>query len=348
MQATLKDSQAFRYQELDSLRGIAALMVVLFHFTMGKAEDELGFKWGTTGVDLFFIISGFVISMSINKVSSGIEFIINRVSRLYPTYWASVTFTFILISAYGLIKGESVRWIDYFGNMTMLQYYLQIPNLDGPYWTMIIEMLFYIFILFLFRFSLLHHILWIGAILCIAIFTLSFFFWNDFTQSLFRAIPLLEFFSLFFAGIIFYKVTTEKSSVVHYLLIGMCLLIQVSLFYHVGKSKTVISQLEYAIMLFIYFSLFTLFANGRLGILVQRPFLFLGKISFALYLTHQYIILGHVLPLLINRLGLNFWISSIFICLPIALLIATLITYFVEIPYSFRMKQMLKMTAKVK
>ena len=341
MQASPKDPQAFRYKELDSLRGIAALMVVLFHFTMGKTEAEYGFKWGITGVDLFFVISGFVISMSINKVSSGVEFVVNRVSRLYPTYWASVTFTFVLITTYGLFKGESIRWIDYFGNMTMFQYYLKISDLDGPYWTMVIEMLFYIFILFLFSFNFLRHILWIGAILTIAIFIFSFFYWSDFTKSIFRAIPLLDYFSLFFAGIIFFKITTEKSNVIHYLLIGMCLLIQVSLFFHLGKPKTGITQFEYTIMLLIYFGIFTLFANGKLVFLIIKPFLFLGKVSFALYLTHQYIILGHVLPLLINHLALNFWVSSILICLPISLLIAALVTHFVEIPYGLKMKRML-------
>ena len=86
-----------RFHELDALRGIAALMVVFFHFTIGRAEAKLGFKLGTTGVDLFFIISGFVIFMSLSKVKSSLDFVINRVSRLYPTYWVSVTFTFILI-----------------------------------------------------------------------------------------------------------------------------------------------------------------------------------------------------------------------------------------------------------
>ena len=88
------ENKSNRYQELDALRGIAAIMVVLFHFTMGRKEANLGFKLGTTGVDMFFIISGFVIFMSINKVKTSGEFIINRISRLYPTYWACVTFTF--------------------------------------------------------------------------------------------------------------------------------------------------------------------------------------------------------------------------------------------------------------
>jgi peptidoglycan/LPS O-acetylase OafA/YrhL len=84
-----------RFQELDALRGIAALLVVVFHFTMHRPQSELGFKYGITGVDLFFIISGFVIFMSINNVNSAKEFVVNRITRLYPTYWACVTTTYI-------------------------------------------------------------------------------------------------------------------------------------------------------------------------------------------------------------------------------------------------------------
>ena len=68
-----------RYQELDALRGIAALFVVFFHFTMGREGLNTFFKLGTTGVDLFFIISGFVIFMSLQKISKGRDFVINRV-----------------------------------------------------------------------------------------------------------------------------------------------------------------------------------------------------------------------------------------------------------------------------
>ena len=42
-----------RYLELDSMRGFASLLVVFFHFTMGRNEAGLGFKLGTTGVDFF-------------------------------------------------------------------------------------------------------------------------------------------------------------------------------------------------------------------------------------------------------------------------------------------------------
>ena len=72
-----------RFQELDALRGLAALMVVFFHFTKGRNEADLGFKLGTTGVDLFFVISGFVILLSIEHIEKSGQFIINRIRLIY-------------------------------------------------------------------------------------------------------------------------------------------------------------------------------------------------------------------------------------------------------------------------
>jgi peptidoglycan/LPS O-acetylase OafA/YrhL len=50
-----------RYDELDVLRGFAALFVLFFHLTLFRNEAKYGFQLGITGVDLFFMISGFVI-----------------------------------------------------------------------------------------------------------------------------------------------------------------------------------------------------------------------------------------------------------------------------------------------
>jgi len=128
------------------MRGIAALLVVLFHLTLSAPEAHYGFELGVTGVDLFFIISGFVILMTVQKAKHWTDFVVSRISRIYPTYWACVTFTAIL-----LLLTQHSPWLwfiwKYGINMTMFQVYLHVPDIDGPYWTMIIEMLFYIFML---------------------------------------------------------------------------------------------------------------------------------------------------------------------------------------------------------
>lgn len=326
-----------RYQELDALRGIAALLVVFFHYTMNRPESELGFKLGTTGVDLFFIISGFVIYMSINRVNSSTHFIINRVSRLYPTYWTCVTITYLLIIIFPSFLNRETplpNFHAYLGNMTMFQYYLRITDIDGPYWTMIIEMIFYIGILILFHFKMLRYLNIIGIVSSILLIILTTFFGHYiFLQKIMNWIPLLQFIPLFFAGTIFHKIYVQKTiNLKYFAILLICLISQISLFNYAGRAHTFIQLNEYAMMLIIYFILFTFFVIGKLKFIVSRWTLFLGEISFALYLIHQYISVNILIPYLTTNLKINFWISAFGICLPIVLSIASIITYFIEIP----------------
>ncbi|WP_339136490.1 MAG: acyltransferase [Candidatus Electrothrix sp. GW3-4] len=336
-----------RFEELDVLRGLAAIMVVFFHYTMGRNQADLGFKLGTTGVDLFFIISGFVILLSLEHVEKSGQFVINRISRLYPTYWASVSITFSMLLLCGIYKMDfsDVSIVQYFGNMTMFQFYLKIQNMDGPYWTMIIEMLFYIFMLIIFHFKFLNHLNKIGVFLIVFIVLLTYFqFDNIWVKRLFYGIPVLQFWPLFFTGILFYKIIKRNiNRIKYYGMIILCLFSQIILFDYSGRSKYFIDFYEYAFMLIFYFSLFTLLVNGRLKFIINSPSLFLGKISFALYLIHQRISLRFIIPFLTKKLSLNFWLSSA-IALFLSIGIATCITYLIEVPCNRKMRKKLYTT----
>ena len=335
-----------RYQELDALRGFAAMFVVFFHLNINTPRLRYGLQFGTTGVDLFFIISGFVIFMSLSKVNNSLDFIINRVSRLYPTYWTVVTFTFILISVSFICRNGYFPMhslVNYFANMTMFHFYLRIPDLDDPYWTMIIEMIFYIGILLLYKFRWLKYINKIGIALSIGVVILTHFFYHIYlVERLIFGIPLLQFFPLFFAGIIFYKIYTNRTSnYQNYLIIILCLACQTALYQYAGRSHLFISHIGYFGILSIYFLLFTLFVNNKLKFIVNKATLFIGKISYALYLSHQYLSLHILVPFLTEKLHINFWIAAIFIVLPIIITVAFLITNFIEVPFRKKMKDTL-------
>lgn len=333
-----------RFKELDALRGIAAVMVVFFHYTMNKDAAALGFKVGTTGVDLFFIISGFVILLSFAKINSSKEFIINRISRLYPAYWTCVTIVFAVLFLYGLYKPgvRDTNIIEYLGNMTMFQFYLNIPDLDGPYWTLIIEMTFYIFMLILFQFKLLKYIISICSIITILVFvSLRCYHHLPWVENIFYWLQLLQFFPLFFSGMLFYKIIKKESNDLYcYILILVCLLCQILLFNYSGRSRGYITIEEYSIMMVLYFSLFTLFVNGKLKFIVNNVSLFLGKISYALYLIHHTISTAFIIPTLVNKLHVNFWLALI-AAFSISVTLATLITFFIEIPYGKKMREKL-------
>lgn len=333
-----------RFQELDSLRGIAVILVVLFHLTMKRKETNLEFNLGVTGVDLFFLISGFVIYFSLTNIKTSKEFIVNRFSRLFPTYWFCVSFTYVLILILSITsyKINHISVSQYLANMTMLQYYFKCKNIDGSYWTMLIELIFYIGILCVFYFKSIKNIKIIGTILTILVLILTIFSGYTYARNILLLIPFLEFTPLFFAGILFYKIYSEKNEKLeNYFLLFMCYLSQIILFKYSVRSVGIISLKEYMLMQAIYFSLFILFVNGKLKFIISKPFLFLGKISFPLYLIHQKISNYFILPLLVNKFHINFWIASLLICLPIVICLATLITNYIEIPIGRKIKEKL-------
>jgi peptidoglycan/LPS O-acetylase OafA/YrhL len=341
-----------RYLELDALRGIAALLVVFFHFTRHRPEADFGFKLFATGVDLFFMISGFVIFMSFAKITKGIEFVINRFCRLYPTYWASVSFSFLIICLTILFRGllpEGSDLLRYLGNLTMFQYYMPVKNLEGAYWTMIIEMLFYILMFLLYKLRLFKWINLIGVCLSIVSLTLVFGFGtSEFAKLVLAYFPLLKFIPLFFAGIVFYKlIADERSGNYFYLLILFYFLCQLALFESTGRSNFGITQYQYILMLLIYFGVFVLFVNQKLSSIVSKLTLFLGKISFALYLIHEHLSHDVLLPLLVDKWQINFWLASVFIVLPAVISVATIITYGVEIPIGKSLKIKLRKLAGI-
>ncbi len=342
-----------RIKELDALRGIAALFVVFFHYSMGKPEANLGFKLGITGVDLFFIISGFVIFLSIQKVSSGLEFFVNRFTRLYPTYWTCVTITALLqllLIFYTSTNPTHLSFYKYLVNLSMFQHYFKVGDIDGPYWTMIIEMLFYIFMLILFVSKKIKYILHVGIGLVVIIGIYSAFLntiYPDFNWDFIYWFHLFTHFPLFLAGIIFFKIMNQDGKwYVNYSLLILCLFVQSSLYDNIPKISMSISNYEYSSMLGLYFLLFILFVNNKLKFIVSKPTLFIGKISFALYLIHQFISIECIIPALEKYVISNFWITSS-IALAISISIASFITYYIEIPLGKKMNTALRIRFKL-
>lgn len=152
---------AARIEGLDALRGIAALMVVVYHYTVRYPElfpdaDAPSFQltWGAEGVRLFFLISGFVISMSIMGIHRSMDFVVSRASRLYPAFWVAVLITFTVTTAVDL-DGREVSVVDMLLNLTMVPRFLGAEYVDGAYWTLAVELMFYASMLVAWRLGLL-------------------------------------------------------------------------------------------------------------------------------------------------------------------------------------------------
>jgi peptidoglycan/LPS O-acetylase OafA/YrhL len=143
-----------RLYEIDLLRITAALAVVVYHYTfsgyaghltsVGYPEISTVTRYGYLGVDMFFLISGFVVLLSAWGRRPR-EFVISRVVRLYPAYWVAVTLTAVV--AITLSRGLfRVTPAQYAANLTMVNSLPNIANVDVVYWTLWAEIRFYLLV----------------------------------------------------------------------------------------------------------------------------------------------------------------------------------------------------------
>lgn len=142
-----------RLSLLDYGRFLAVLGVVVFHYAFsglinGKIsisapfEADVGFaKYGYLGVELFFMISGYAISMSAQN-KTALSFLKNRFVRIYPAYFFSVIFTSV-VSFFWAFDVMRVSLEQVFVNLLMLQYLFGVSHVDGVYWSLFYEMVFY-------------------------------------------------------------------------------------------------------------------------------------------------------------------------------------------------------------
>ncbi|WP_345954495.1 acyltransferase [Mucilaginibacter sp. PAMB04168] len=320
-----------RLLELDALRGIAAISVVAFHKAMGTPHNNLFFNYGLTGVDLFFIISGFVILMSLKRAISPRQFIIGRIIRLYPLYWIAVSLAAISLLITGDAALNGVFAIKYLANLTMVHPYFLQGNMDGVYWTLLVELLFYAVMVTLFSFNKLNKIeLW-GACLLPALFIYALFLrahigtWG---VRIHRFMPLIEFVPLFLSGVVFYNLKFEQKTVVRFLILAGCFVTQIALF-HLGKDRIRwITTYEYILPLTVYYLAFTLYCYNKLGFIVNPVTIFIGTVSYPIYLTHG------TVSRLFHATGFfasNFWLELLAnICL--TTLLSFILFYFIEKP----------------
>ena len=161
-----------RFVELDYLRGLAALSVMFFHYTYGYdnglhliSANKFYLRFGNLGVQLFFIISGFVIFMTLERTKSSVDFVISRFSRLFPAYWMAMFLSIIFVvtvSSPFHYSELSVKQI--LVNITMLQHWVKVKDIDAVYWTLSVELTFYFFMWIVFYFKKLHLIYYISFV----------------------------------------------------------------------------------------------------------------------------------------------------------------------------------------
>ncbi len=159
----------------NQLRGIAALCVVVSHYlgTYWGSRDYLAqhmhapapegsqlalfsaisfptLNYGPLGVGIFFLLSGFVIPFSLEKLG-GVRFILSRAIRIFPTYWVGLSITLAMLWLSGAYWGQPFQldFRQWWTNMLLVNLQFALPSLDEVNWTLAIEIRFYLAMLLL-------------------------------------------------------------------------------------------------------------------------------------------------------------------------------------------------------
>lgn len=290
-----------RLHELDALRGIGALAVMLFHYStrfhqMFPQARHVPFDFvsGNYRVLLFFVISGFAIFFSLNHVRRPADFVVNRVSRLFPAYWVALMLTLGFEYAAD-IRSLEIPPVEVLANFTMMEGFLFLHMVDGAHWTLTVELGFYASILFLWMTGATRRLeYWLIAWLGLRWFWLLMFV--DMPERIIM-LTVLRFVPFFVIGMALGRIWNGQrrwTQQVHVLGFAMLTL---------AMFETWDIVLAGAILIAIFSAMMT----GRLRWICARPLLWVGSISYSLYLVHQNI--GFVIMLICSRWGMNPWVG---------------------------------------
>lgn len=300
--AAAKKPDLGRMAALDGLRLLAAVAVMLYHFTAREnpawgegtvppdifPELSRYTMFGQFGVDLFFVISGFVILMSAwgRPVNA---FVTSRVTRLFPAYWAGVLLTgFLLVVLWP--ERKEVQLSDIATNLTMVQSAFGVSSVDGVYWTLWYELRFYVMIGVL----LLVGLTGARALAFAALWPTAAVMADTAGSGLLANLLLAEYAPLFACGMAMYMVARDRRSMLAWLVLAQNVVLSVT--WCAGNTRDRLigwTTLEPSVMQCV---LMTLGCIGLVALVTLTPLRRLsssvlttaGLLTYPLYLIHQY------------------------------------------------------------
>ena len=309
---------------LDGLRGVAILWVILYHsyalwtdiLPFGNSFSSFPvFAFGWLGVYLFFIISGFAIIMTLERCRNFGEFILRRWLRLFPAMlvcsliilWTAPIFPerpFGLVGYRDLLPGLTFIEPDFWEKMTGTHQGI----MEGSFWSLYVEVKFYVI------FGMLYFLLgWRKAVTALVVIFLLTYVTRllgrispeiDFhlANSMFQLIGA-KFYGWFAAGALYYKYYIDRRAL---LLVPAVVTAAVA-----AAGMGSLSDWDTKLASFIVVMVFTLAVTSTWmkRILTYKILLFLGFISFPLYLLHE-----NMTVAMIIKIGYHMpWLSGILI-----------------------------------
>lgn len=277
-----------RVVTLDLIRFLAAISVVLYHYMYRPSSDVYPVfsefaKYGYLGVPLFFIISGFVITLSANN-RSAIQFGISRFVRLYPALWAGVIFTALIVAVF---TGRQYSTSQILANFTLLNDYLGVIDVDGVYWTLKVELKFYacIFLLLIFGAFQKYRIwlsIWLGLTALHSISGQPFFMGWFITPS---------YSSFFIAGVACFLIQSEGKNPFNLFIFFASLAISSFKAFNQANEFLInpddIDRFISVALVWAFYLLFYFLSTGKINIAERKSIILLGALTYPLYLIHN-------------------------------------------------------------
>ena len=294
---TARPKRGGRLQALDLLRFVAALSVVIYHYTArGRGWHtpvrqlfpglHAVSQYGWMGVELFFLISGFVICMSSWDRHVG-AFFVSRVARLFPAYLVAVMLTASVVAIW---PGFSLNTNkdNILLNFTMLEVPLGGRPVDSVYWTLLAELLFYL----LFAVVVWRGLTYKSAVSFCVLWTTASILAPMFASRFAGVIFQPEYSPYFIAGIAFYLMYRFGPN----LLLTCIVLVSYILATHQilgdveGQGTLAGNHLSLTVVYVVLaacFALIALVALGKLSWIRGKWTIVLGAVTYPLYLIHQ-------------------------------------------------------------
>jgi peptidoglycan/LPS O-acetylase OafA/YrhL len=322
---------------LDGLRGIAACGVLIHHFTTSydvnysfKGWLPFTFPQGVWGVPLFFLISGFVIFMTVERTKLSRDFAVSRFVRLYPGFWLSLLIALVILCVIPgpdqpLVSGRLLRRAT--ANASMISGWFGIGMINHDYWTLSVEMTFYvIFFLLLFW----KRIDWTVPVLCGFVVLgmvdgLIARQWPNPVSPYLRSILALDHIHVFLMGVLLYKMRRSIKPV-YAIVFLLCAAAPFTQLPHRFYAPVRDTSSVFVLALILYLA-----STGRLRFLQWRPLVFVGTISYALYLNHH--VMGTRIIYHAQRYGFSPSVSIVLATIA-SFLLGAAITFWFERPVS--------------
>ena len=331
-----------RILELDSLRAIAALNLVLFHFTHVYSvkygyTSPLGFEFqfGKYGVQLFFMLSGFVNAMTLLRKRNSVDFLAARIIRICPSYWSVIVINLLIIGLAPLaVTSYSADKIA--ANLTIMPNLFGYECMEPVTWTLQVEVLFYCMILTMFFTGALNRpfrtvmtLLAICLVVCTCVnlmATSSATTWSRWL-TLCRNVMILEYLPLFTVGILLNEIKNKRGS---FRWNSFGIFASLFVFHAVDQhSHNPVASL-------ILFTLLAFSAYGKVPLLRVRPLVFISSISYALYLLHNN--LGCVFIWHVNHAGVP-PMAAMLSGILFVIVVSAFVTYKIEMPLTRWLRQ---------